>query len=406
VSESQIKVAFFPDTYLEVDGVANTARQFEAYVRRHDLPMVLVYGGYEDKIKNDGNVTLIERKRGPIAFGVDKKHDFDLLFLRHYEKIAKLLRATKPDVIHITGPSDVGILGVLVAHYLRIPLIASWHTNLHQYAEQRALALLRFLPEGMRRGMGPRIRAWSFQALARYYRIPRVLLAPNRELEELLEQHTTKRCFPMGRGVDTSLFDPRRRTRTNESFTIGYVGRLTVEKSVEVLAQLEKALLAAGLSDFRFLIVGQGSSEPWLRQNMQTAEFAGVLHGEKLAAAYANMDVFVFPSLTDTFGNVVLEALASGVPSVVSNCGGPQFIVRQGDTGFVAKSLAEFVESIRRLHADRQLLGRMRSAARQQALACSWDSIFDGVYKAYEEALSMSATRARVPLSSRQVSII
>ena len=268
------------------------------------------------------------------------------------------------------------------------------------------MALLRFLPAGVRRGMGSRIREWSFQALARYYRIPRVLLAPNRELEELLVQHTTKPCFPMGRGVDTLLFDPRRRTRANETFTLGYVGRLTVEKSVELLAELEKALLAKGPSDFRFLIVGQGSSEPWLRENMQNAEFAGVLQGEDLAAAYANMAVFVIPSLTATFGKVVLEALASGVPAVVSNCGGPQFIVRQGDTGFVAKSLAEFMESIRRLHADRQLLQRMRIAARQQALACSWDSIFDGVYKAYEEALSMSASRARVPLSSRQVSII
>ena len=406
MTSRQLKVAFFPDTYLEVDGVANTARQFEAYARRHDLPLTLVYGGYQDKIVSDGNFTLVERKRSRVAFGVDKKHDFDLLFLRHSGDIAELLRRAKPDIIHITGPSDVGILGVLLAHQLRIPLVASWHTNLHQYAEQRAMALLHFLPAGMRDSLGPRIRDWSFHAIARYYRIPRVLLAPNRELEELLAQHTAKRCFPMGRGVDTTLFDPRRRHRSSETFTLGYVGRLTVEKSVELLWDLEKLLQGAGLSDFRMLIVGQGSSEPWLRERLKTAEFAGVLHGEELATAYANMDVFVFPSQTDTFGNVVLEALASGVPAVVSNCGGPQFIVREGQTGFVARGLADFAESIRKLHGDRQLLERMRIAARQQVLSCSWDSIFDGVYQAYEEALNMSAPQARVPLSHRQVSMI
>lgn len=105
-------------------------------------------------------------------------------------------------------------------------------------------------------------------------------------------------------------------------FTLGFVGRLTVEKNVRLLVELEKALLGLGCKNFRFLIVGQGVLEPWLRENLRHGTFAGVLKGDALARAYAKMDVFTFPSRTDTFGNVVLEALASGVPAVVTNEGG------------------------------------------------------------------------------------
>lgn len=112
----------------------------------------------------------------------------------------------------------------------------------------------------------------------------------------------------------------------------------------------------------------------------------GVLRGEALARAYAGMDVFVFPSHTDTFGNVVLEALASGVPAVVTPDGGPRSLVQEGRTGFVARD-EEFAEAIRRIVDDPVLHGNMRAAARQYALAASWDAVFDGVYAAYEPVL-------------------
>jgi glycosyltransferase involved in cell wall biosynthesis len=129
-------------------------------------------------------------------------------------------------------------------------------------------------------------------------------------------------------------------------FTLGYVGRLTVEKNVRLLVELEKALLEPGCKNFRFLIVGQEVLEPWLRKNLHHGTFAGVLKGDALARAYANMDVFTFPSRTDTFGNVVLEALASGVPAVVTNEGGPKFIIRNGETGFPVSDVREFSAAV------------------------------------------------------------
>jgi glycosyltransferase involved in cell wall biosynthesis len=221
------------------------------------------------------------------------------------------------------------------------------------------------------------------------------LFAPNRELVELVEKGTGKPCYPMYRGVDTTLFDPARRVRNDHGFVIGYVGRLTVEKNIHFLAELEKALLDAGLANFRFLIVGQGAEEAWLKSNMRQATFTGVLKGEALATAYANMDVFAFPSRTDTYGNVVLEALASGVPAVVTDGGGPQFIVRQEETGFIACDLRDFVTLIRNLAMSSTRLEAMRVSARSQAMKASWDAVFDSVYSIYDRSLRSCAAAGK-----------
>jgi glycosyltransferase involved in cell wall biosynthesis len=247
---------------------------------------------------------------------------------------------------------------------------------------------LRLLPAKLREISGTRIRKLSLMALARFYHIPRMLFAPNSELIDLLRELTGKECHLMSRGVDVDLFSPERRSRGIGPFTIGYVGRITVEKNVELLADLEKELLCAGIAGFRFLIVGQGASAPRLKKQLMHADFTGVLHGERLAEAYANMDVFVFPSRTDTFGNVVLEAMASGVPSIVSDEGGPKNIVQHGRTGFVATARRDFPRYVFDLMNDSEKLRSMSKAARIYALEQSWDTVFDSVYQKYSQMLA------------------
>jgi glycosyltransferase involved in cell wall biosynthesis len=120
-----------------------------------------------------------------------------------------------------------------------------------------------------------------------------------------------------------------------------------------------------------------------------------VLKGEALAIAYAKMDVFAFPSRTDTYGNVVLEALASGVPAVVTDGGGPQFIVRQEETGFIACDLRDFVTLIRNLAMSSTRLEAMRVSARSQAMKASWDAVFDSVYSIYDRSLRSCAAAGK-----------
>ena len=331
-----IRVALFPCAYNEVDGVANTMRHFESFARRQQLPLLNVHGGFDSYHRHDGCIEQVEFERRWPKFSLDAKHDFDMNFWRYLTCAEDAVRKFRADLVHITGPSDVGQLGALVAHRLGIPLAASWHTNVHEYAERRALPLLSFLPASAKRGLGRQIQASSLYLSSRFYKIAQVLFAPNQELISKLETFTGKPCHMMSRGVDQQLFHPCRRTRRDHQFVIGYVGRLTNEKNIQFLVELESALLAEGCSNFRLSIVGQGAEEVWLRTHLRHAEFAGVLQGERLAAAYANFDAFAFPSRTDTFGNVVLEALASGVPTVVTNGGGPKYIVQHGSSGFIA----------------------------------------------------------------------
>ena len=137
-----LRVALFACAYNEVDGVANTMRQFEAFAQRQKLPLLSVHGGFANYRRQDGSVTRLEFRRRWPKFRLDAKHDYDLNFWRYLGEIERVVREFRADLLHITGPSDVGQMGALIAHRLRTPLVASWHTNVHQYAEQRLMALV------------------------------------------------------------------------------------------------------------------------------------------------------------------------------------------------------------------------------------------------------------------------
>ncbi len=403
MSERHLRAAFFPDAFHEVDGVAVVARNFAAYARQREIPFMMVHAGPCDQVIREGSVIRVQLRRGPMKFPLDRHHEFDLFFLRHYRKVAALLREFAADVVQITGPSDVGILGALCAHNFKIPLAAFWQTNLPQYAGLRASKALSFLPSELANPVSRAAQKFSLLATTRFYKIPRFLFAPNPEIVEELIQTTGKPCFPMGHGVDTARFDPDFRNRQNGPFTIGYVGRLTPEKNVRWLSRLERALHHTEYRDFRLLIVGQGAEESWLRANLQCAEFAGVLTGNELSRAYANMDVLAFPSETETFGLVVLEALASGVAAVVTATGGPKYTVQHGKTGYVARNFEEFAAYVAILMTTPDLLSSMRKAAREYAKASSWDSAFQNIYQTYCSQLSVPMAAALMNDNNRSL---
>jgi glycosyltransferase involved in cell wall biosynthesis len=228
------------------------------------------------------------------------------------------------------------------------------------------------------------IEDFVLRRIMRLYRRGAVLLAPSPELIELLHKRTGRPVVLMRRGIDSKAFSPEHRRRTDDAFVVGYVGRLMPEKGVRFFATLGRDLEKAGAGNFRIVMAGWGSEERWLRRNIRHAEFPGILDPEALGRAYANMDVFVFPSRTDTFGNVVQEALASAVPAVVSDCGGPKTIVEDGVTGLVASSDEEMCRHVLRLMRDPVERMRMGVAGRERMLPRSWDDVFESVYNAYE----------------------
>ncbi|NYF92042.1 glycosyltransferase [Tunturiibacter empetritectus] len=383
------RVAYFPDSFHEVNGVAHTSRNFVAYAERHELPFLCVRaGGRVGAFEQVGELRTLELERSRTSVRMEKDLEFDTLFWRHGGAIRRQLERFQPDVIHITGPSELGMFGAYFAWELGIPLAASWHTNVHEYAARRMGWLTGKLSARAGATTERGVEAGALWATSRFYQLAKVLFAPNEELCRMLEKTTGRPCYLMQRGVDTVWFSPAHRTReaSDRTVVLGYVGRLSIEKNVKLLTRVRRELATMGVGGVKFLIVGHGSDEAELRLELADAEFAGVLRGAALAEAYANMDVLVFPSHTDTFGNVVLEALASGVPAVVTPDGGPKFIVRDGETGFVMED-DQFSTAVADLVRDRARLEVMRLKAREYALGCSWDAVFDRVYAGYETLL-------------------
>jgi glycosyltransferase involved in cell wall biosynthesis len=382
-----LSVALFTDSFHEANGVATVSREFAAFAQRQHLPFFCVHSGAETRVIRQENITTLELKRGLAAFPLDHDLYCDPLLSRFKNLVTARLRHFAPDLVHVTGPGDVGTLGLWVAHTLRIPLVASWHTNLHEYAGRRLDRLLCFAPDRFRKRISKTAEFQSLRACISFYGLARFLLAPNETMVHLLEERTRKPAFLMEHGVDAEVYSPLRRSRTTNSFWIGYVGRLTPEKNVRFLVDLEQELLACGQSNFRFLLVGEGSEKEWLRKNLPFGEFPGVLRGDSLAESFANMDAFVFPSRTDTFGLVVLEAMASGVPVVVSPETGMRTGVQHGVTGFHAADLSSFTQSILHLMKSKALHREMSCSAREYARSKNWCGVFQQLYRTYETGL-------------------
>lgn len=395
------RVAYFPDSFLEVNGVAMTSKRFVGYAGKNGYPFLCIHAGKKTESYEEGSVKYLSLKRSPVAFKLDEDLAYDPVFQRHTGRVIRELTEFSPDILHITGLNDVSIVGAYLAWKMHIPLLGSWHTNLHEFAARRLMKIFGFLPDTTVRKMTGFAERKIMDGAVLYYKMPKVVLAPNQELVDLLANGTGRAAFLMTRGVDTDKFAPEKRTAGDGKFRLGSVGRLRAEKNVRLLVDLEQRLLEAGKSNFEFLVVGEGNEREYLEKNLRNAVFTGFLEGEALAEAYANMDVFLFPSETDAFGNVAQEAHASAVPAIVTDKGGPKFIVRHGETGFVAKDLDDFTRYTIELMENPEKLHLMKRLSRESALSRSWDSVFDSVYDAYREAISITQAN----LAQKQESI-
>jgi len=389
-----LRVALFTDSFHETNGVARVSREFAAFAQRCNIPFFSVHAGPRTCTSQAGSVCTMELKRSMASFPLDKDLDCDVLLNRYRNHLLRALADFQPDLVHITGPGDLGVLGFWVAHVLGVPLAASWHTNLHEYAARRLHGTLSFAPASIRGAVATAAERWSLKALMAFYRLAHFTLAPNPSMVELLQEQTGRPAYRMEHGVDLRQFSPDAGRRRAGPFRIGYVGRLTVEKNVRAFAELQAQLEAAGQRDFQLVLVGDGREREWLRRQLPQAELPGILRGEQLSAAYAGMDAFVFPSRTDTFGLVILEAMACGVPVLVTPETGGRVGIRNGVEGILSDDFACGILALIRSEALRLEMGR---AAREFACSKDWDTVFRSVYQAYDQALATSAVRNRLP---------
>jgi phosphatidylinositol alpha 1,6-mannosyltransferase len=379
------RVALFADTYHEINGAANFLRRLTAFAKENDRPFLCVRSGAETKLTTEGSVQFLDLKRNRASIPIDGDLKYDPLLWRNRRLVKTTLKDFGADVIHLTGLNDISQFGFVHAHFMKIPAVATWHTNTHEYAAERLLCLCRWLPEPFRKKIGHALERATMFGLMRLYFLAQMQLAPNQDLVDEIGRMTKRPSFLLRRGVDIDSLSPEKRTRCREDkqFVLGFVGRLRPEKNVRALGRLDAALKAAGVSNYKFLIVGEGDERPWLEKNLINAEFTGEIRGSSVAEAFANMDLFVFPSLTDAFANVVLESMASGVPAIAFPVGGPKFLIENNVSGFVTDTEEYLAQKIADIIKAPRVLEPMRLAARKFAEEHSWDAIFNKTYDYY-----------------------
>src|SRR6266478_7418894 len=360
--------AWFTDTLDDVNGVATTIRRMVAAgaAAGNELTVVTSHSNlqtYKIPIKNFppiGEFELPEYELQKLSF----PPVLQMLDYVQREKFTEIV---------ISTPGPVGLTALLAAKMLNLQTSGIYHTDFPQY--------IRILTEdSFLESMAWRYMHWFYGQLD-------VVFVNSEEYR----QSWIKRGFDAGklkifpRGLDTELFTPARRDPAffekfgaqNGEVRLLYVGRISREKDLDVLADAYRRLRDEGLP-VQLFVVGHGPYSEVFAQSLPEAVFTGYLRGKELATAYASADIFVFPSTTDTFGNVILEAQACGVPVVVSDSGGPKELVENRMNGLITRSrdVDDFIRAIRSLIADAALRKRMGSAARKSVIDRSWPNAF------------------------------
>src|SRR5260370_40708350 len=208
------RVAYFPDSFHEVNGVAHTSRNFLGYAQRHGLPFLCVRAGTREmSFEQVGELRTLELRRSRGSVRMEKDLEFDTVFWRLGGVLRRELEGFRPDVIHITGPSELGMFGACFAWEMGVPLAASWHTNLHEYAARRMTWLTGRMAESRGAAIEGGVEAGMLWATSQVYKMGGVLFAPDDELFRMLERTTGRPCLLRVRGVDTEVFWTSPRTR-------------------------------------------------------------------------------------------------------------------------------------------------------------------------------------------------
>jgi len=302
-------------------------------------------------------------------------------------QIVRHLRRHPPDVIHVSTPGPVGLVGRLAARTLGVPLLGVYHTDFPAYVEN-------LFDDGA--------LTWITHRTMRAFYAPfdRVFTRSESGAGALLEMGIgPDRVAPLSPGVDTSTFSPRARDpsiwarlgATGAAVKVLYVGRVSVEKNLLLLARAWRmAEQRLGGEQAALIVVGDGPYRAAMEDELRgtSSRFLGFRHGAELSAIYASSDLFVFPSVTDTLGQVVMEAQASGLPVLVSDRGGPRTVVRNDVTGMVlpGTSPRAWADQIVGLVRDGGQRRRMGAAASASMMSATIESSFDRFWTTHEAA--------------------
>ena len=362
------KRAWFTDTLEDVNGVATTIQKMTAAGAAAGNELIVV--------TSRSNLRIDEfpiKNFPPIGEFELPEYELQKLSFPPILQMLDYIQREKFTEIIISTPGPVGLTALLAAKMLNLQTSGIYHTDFPQY--------IRILTEdSFLESMAWRYMHWFYGQLD-------TVFVNSEEYRQSWIKHGLDpvKLKILPRGLDTELFHPARREPAffekfgalNGEVRLLYVGRISREKDLDLLAAAYRRLRDEGLR-VQLFIVGHGPYSEALAKSLPEAFFTGYLTGNELAAAYASADVFVFPSTTDTFGNVILEAQACGLPVIVSDSGGPKELVEDKSNGLITKShdVEDFTRAIRALVTDSALRERMGESARNSVIDRSWPSAF------------------------------
>ena len=370
-----LRIAIVSETFVpKMDGIVRFLVEMLGYLRRHGHAALVFCPGAGPASVSGADVV----RAAALPFPLYPELQLTLRSTR----MVSTLRGWQPDIVHLAGPALLGAQGLRVARLLGLPAVGHFQTNLPLYARHYGLPWLS-------------TPAWRYLALLHNRCV--CTYAPSGPAAEECRRHGLRRVSVLPRGVDITAFSPRYRSDavrrrwgvSADQVVFLYAGRLAPEKNLLRLAELTRAM-----PDSRLVVVGDGPYRATLaRQFGSAVSFTGYLHGEDLAAAYASADVFAFPSLTETFGLVLLEAMASGLPVLAMRAGGVPESVADGQTGILGEpAIADtWVRSARRLAESSELRRAMGERGRIAAQVRTWEATFDQLLADYRAIASSPA---------------
>ena len=295
--------------------------------------------------------------------------------------LANLWRKDRPDVVQVVTEGPLGASAVGAARSLGIPVVSEFHTNFHAYSRHYGVGWLEKLVS---------------LHLRRLHNRSSMTLVPSHTLANELQLEGYRNLRVVSRGVDTALFHPDRRClqlraeweASDETPVIAYVGRLAPEKNLPLVLKTFDAIHAHAPMA-KLLLVGDGPSRRKLEMSNPNIQFAGMRHGIDLARHYASADLFLFPSMTETYGNVTLEALASGLPVIAYRKAAAADLIRPGENGMLADpgESAQFIRMALDFILRPQSMQRGRKLAPQSVAARDWEQIHDQLVEAFRAAI-------------------
>jgi phosphatidylinositol alpha 1,6-mannosyltransferase len=381
----ELRLALFTGNYNHIlDGVSRTLNRVVKYLESQGIP-VLVFGPTVDEPQVDHAGELFAVPSVPLPGRSEYRLSMGLTRTARAE-----LQAFQPTLVHIATPDLLGLQALRWARRADVPVVSTYHTHFASYLQYYSLSWLE--------GALWRYARWFYSRCEQIY-------VPSQSMAAVLREHGIERGLRIWqRGVNTNRFHPRlrdtgwRRQRgiEDDEVVVLFVSRLVWEKGLDVYAQVIQRLIEEG-RPVRALVVGDGPAGEELRKRLpESAVFTGFLGGDDLPRAYASADVFLFPSDTETFGNVTLEAMASGIPAVCADATGSNTLVEHGVTGYLAPSRQPeiFYEYTALLADDARLRRVLGAAGRIAAEPYDWDAVLARLLGFYREILA-----ARAPLA-------